>query len=305
VDKNHYEKWVVGLRVRDFLNRQETRERIVLKIGEFARIAQISIATLRYYDQSNLLKPLALDPETGYRYYSLDQLPRLNRILALKELGFPLEQIAQLLEEGLSFEQLRGMFKLKQAQTQQIIAAEQARLMRIAARLRQIEQEGKMPTHEVLLKQVDALLVASFRGIVPLDSGLGQVYGRVYGKIMAYLDQQRVQPEAPALLLLYSRSEQRSDGLYIDMEVAIPLPTALPGNEQITIRTLPGALVASTIHTGYDLYLGQAHLALNGWIKDNGYQIVAPPRHVLLRHEEHMEPAQYVTEVQFLVEKCH
>jgi DNA-binding transcriptional MerR regulator len=76
------------------------RERTVLKIGEFARVNQVSIATLRYYDHCGLLKPLALDPETGYRYYSLDQLPRLNRILALKELGFPLEQIAQLLEEG-------------------------------------------------------------------------------------------------------------------------------------------------------------------------------------------------------------
>ncbi len=87
----------------------------MLKIGAFARVNQVSVATLRYYEKSGLLKPLALDPETGYRYYSLDQLPRLNRILALKELGFPLEQIAQLLEEGLSFEQLRGMFQLKQA----------------------------------------------------------------------------------------------------------------------------------------------------------------------------------------------
>ncbi len=87
-----------------FLQRQEMRERTVLKIGEFARVTQVSLATLRYYDQCGLLKPLALDPETGYRYYSLDQLPRLNRILALKELGFALEQIAQLLKEGLSFD---------------------------------------------------------------------------------------------------------------------------------------------------------------------------------------------------------
>jgi len=72
------------------------RERTVLKIGEFARVNQVSIATLRHYEKSGLLKPLELDPDTGYRYYSLDQLPRLNRILALKELGFSLEQIAQL-----------------------------------------------------------------------------------------------------------------------------------------------------------------------------------------------------------------
>jgi MerR HTH family regulatory protein len=65
------------------------REHALLKIGEFARVGQVSIATLRYYDQYGLLKPNALDPDTGYRYYSLDQLARLNRILALKELDFP------------------------------------------------------------------------------------------------------------------------------------------------------------------------------------------------------------------------
>ena len=66
------------------------RERTMLKIGEFARMGQVSIATLRHYDQCGLLKPNELDPDTGYRYYSLDQLARLNRILAFKELGFPL-----------------------------------------------------------------------------------------------------------------------------------------------------------------------------------------------------------------------
>jgi DNA-binding transcriptional MerR regulator len=273
-------------------------EQMMLKIGEFARIGQVSIATLRYYDQCDLLKPLALDPETGYRYYALDQLPRLNRILALKDLGFPLEQIAQLLQGELPIEQLRGMFMLKQAQTQQIINTEQARLTRIAARLRQIEQEGKMPNYEVLLKELDALPVASYRKIVPLNGG----FELLYRKITSYLDQQGIQPGSPALLLLHSRSEQRDDGLYIDAEAAIPLPTALPGNEQITIQTLLGGLVASTVHTGSDLSLGQAHMALYRWMKDNDYQIIAPPRQIRLRHGD-MDPAQYVTEVQFSIAK--
>src|SRR5713226_2408433 len=162
------------------------KERNVLKIGEFARVAQVSIATLRHYEKLGLLKPAVLDPDTGYRYYSLDQLPRVNRLLALRDLGFSLEQIAQLLEEDLSLEQLRGMFTLKQAQTQQMIDTEQARLARIAARLRQIEQEGKMPTYEVLLKQVEPLLVASIRESIPMLSERGHLYET----LCAYLDQQ-------------------------------------------------------------------------------------------------------------------
>lgn len=275
------------------------RAPILLKIGEFARVGQVSIATLRHYDQYGLLKPNALDPDSGYRYYSLDQLAHLNRILALKELNFPLEQIAHLLEEDLSLEQLRGMFKLKQAQTQHMIDTEQARLTRIAARLRQIEQEGKMPAYEVLLKQVDPLLVASIRDSIPILSERGQMYET----LSAYLDQQGVQCSLPDLLLLHSRHELHNEGMCIDVEVAIPLPTALPGNEQIRIRTLPSALMACTVHTGDNLFLGQAYAALYRWLKDNGYRLTGSPRLVYLQHAEYMDPSHYVTEVQFPVEK--
>jgi DNA-binding transcriptional MerR regulator len=275
------------------------KERTILKIGEFARVGQVSIATLRYYDQCGLLKPNALDPDTSYRYYSLDQLARLHRILALKELDFPLEQIARLLEEDLSLEQLRGMFTLKQAQTQQLIDTEQARLTRIAARLRQIEQEGKMPAYEVLLKQVDPLLVASIRDRIPIISERGHLYET----LSAYLDQQGVQGSQPDLLLLHSRHQLHDEEMSIDVEVAMPLPTTLPGNEQIRIRRLPGGLMACTVHTGEDLFLGRAYVALYRWMTDNGYRLIGPPRQIHLQHAEGVDPSQYVTEVQFLVEK--
>jgi DNA-binding transcriptional MerR regulator len=275
------------------------RERTNLKIGEFARVGQVSIATLRYYDQCGLLKPNALDTDTGYRYYSLDQLARLNRILALKDLGFPLEQVARLLEEDLSLDQLRVMFTLKQAQAQHMIDIGQARLTRIAARLRQIEQEGIMPAYEVLLKQVDPLLVASVRSIIPMGDDLGQHYAT----IVAYLDQQHVHHSHAAMLLLHSRYEWYDDRMAIDVETAVPLPTALLGNEQISTRTLPGGLMASTVHIGDDLSIGQSYAALYRWVKDNGYQINDQPRLVRLQHSEHMNPGQYVTEVQLPVKR--
>ncbi len=273
------------------------RERTHLKIGEFARVGQVSIATLRHYDQCGLLKPNALDPDTGYRYYSLDQLARLNRILAFKDLGFPLEQITRLLEENFSLDQLRAMFTLKQAQAQHMIDIEQARLARISALLRQIEQEGIMPAYEVLLKQVDPLLVASIRSIIPMGDDLGQHYGT----IVAYLDRQHVPHSHPAMLLLHSRYEWYDDRMAIDVETAVPLSTALPGNEQISTRTLPGGLMASTVHIGDDLSIGQAYAALYRWVKENGYQVIDPPRLVRLQRTEHMDPGQYVTEVQLPV----
>src|SRR5215217_8125548 len=101
----------------------------MIRIGDFARIGQVSIVTLRHYDEIDLLKPVTVDTVTGYRYYSVAQLPRLNRILALKDLGFSLDQIVQVLN-GLTVEQLRSMLETKQAEFQQRIADEQARLVR-------------------------------------------------------------------------------------------------------------------------------------------------------------------------------
>ena len=88
----------------------------MIKIGDFARLCQISVVTLRHYDDVGLIKPVQVDPFTGYRYYAVGQLPRLNRILALKDLGFSLEQIATVLAEDLNPDQLRGMLMLKRAE---------------------------------------------------------------------------------------------------------------------------------------------------------------------------------------------
>ena len=88
----------------------------MLKIGDFARLSQVPVKTLRYYDDLGLITPARVDEFTGYRYYSVDQLPRLNRLLALKDLGFSLDQIARVLNEGVTHGQLRGMLMLKRAE---------------------------------------------------------------------------------------------------------------------------------------------------------------------------------------------
>src|SRR5215471_20138439 len=87
----------------------------VIRIGDFSKLSQVSIKTLRYYDEMGLFKPIDVDRFTGYRYYSVSQLPRLNRILALRDLGLSLEQIEQALN-GLTLDQLRGMLKMKHAE---------------------------------------------------------------------------------------------------------------------------------------------------------------------------------------------
>ena len=110
----------------------------MLKIGDFSQLAQVSVRALRIYDEMGLRKPVHVDRFSGYRYYEAEQLPRLNRIIALKDLGLSLEQISQLLNDNLSAEQLRGMLMMKQADLEQELKEGKLRLMRVAARLRQI-----------------------------------------------------------------------------------------------------------------------------------------------------------------------
>ena len=95
----------------------------MFRIGDFSRLSQVPVTALRFYDDMGLFKPAQVDRFTGYRYYTLEQLPRLNRILALRDLGLSLEQIAELLDEAVPAEQIRGMLRLKQAELQQHIAA--------------------------------------------------------------------------------------------------------------------------------------------------------------------------------------
>src|SRR6266700_82528 len=133
----------------------------MLKIHDFARLGEVSTTTLRYYDEIGLLIPASVDPQTGYRFYTINQLSHLHRILALKELGLGLAQITQILHEEVSPEELQGMLRLKQAELQQRIRAEQEQLTRLEARLNYFEQRGSMPTYEVVLKAVKPLTAIS------------------------------------------------------------------------------------------------------------------------------------------------
>jgi DNA-binding transcriptional MerR regulator len=76
-------------------------------IGDFARHGRVSVRMLRHYDAIGLLRPARVDEATGYRYYEAGQLARLNRLIALKDLGFTLQHVGGILDEQVSAEELR------------------------------------------------------------------------------------------------------------------------------------------------------------------------------------------------------
>lgn len=277
--------------------KEAMREHTLLKIGEFAQIGHVSIATLHHYDAYGLLKPSALDPHTGYRFYALDQLPRLNRILAFRALGFSLERIGQLLRTDLPRDQLLGMLEQRMAGTQSVIEAEQARLRHLVTLFHHLELEDIMPAYAILLKRVDPLLVASIRDRIPHMSERGYLYEQ----LLAYLAHEGVQVAPVDFVLLHSRHEMHGERMSIDLEVAIPLPAMLRGAGQIRVGNLPEELMAYTIHTGNEFSLGRAYVALHQWIDANGYCMVGPVRQIQLQRPSHGAPGGGITEIQFPV----
>jgi DNA-binding transcriptional MerR regulator len=271
----------------------------MIRIGDFARLCQLSVPTLRHYDEIGLLKPVSVDSFTGYRYYSVSQLPRLNRILALKDLGFTLDQIVQVLAEDISAEQLRGMLTLKRAEAEQQVAETRARLTRIEARLRQIEQEETMPNYEVILKTVPPIRVASRTVTIPTNDQVPQYLDMAYKEAWEYLNSSGAKATGPCFALW----NQGADILANEVaEAAFPIDRALPGSDTVRVYELPQVQVAAAVHHGAFENFTQLHGALLTWIEANGYHVTGPYREIYIDHDpNHMNEA--ATEVQYPVEK--
>ena len=271
----------------------------MIRIGDFSKISRLPIKTLRYYDEVGLLKPVHVDDFTSYRYYAYEQIARLNRILALKDLGFSLEQIGQLLDEGLSPEQMRGMLILRQSEIRQKVQEEAERLARVESRLRQIEQEAEMSKYDVVVKSVGAVKVASVRDVVPTPPDQGKLWGELEG----YLMKQDVKPAGPCFSLYHDEEHKERDW---DIEVCEPLAGDVKETSRVKVKELPGvSSMACTLHHGPFVSIGEAYDALIKWISENDYQIVGPPREVYLRVAKHgdQNDPDTVTEIQFPVQK--
>ncbi len=268
----------------------------MLKIGDFSSLTQVSVKTLRYYDESRLLHPIHVDASTGYRYYSATQLPRLHRILALKDLGFSLDSIRALLNDGITPDQLRGMLKLRQTEQRERVQAELDRLARLDARLTLIEQEGIM-SNDVLIKETAPQWMASVRATIPNYQSIGSLYGELYGTL------------GPAAfgglpVALWHDAEYKEHD--VDAEGGVYLKSAVPEKGRVKVRELPAETVASIVHNGAYNRLSEAYDAVHRWIEASNYRIAGPIRELYLKNSQPVRPddESYVTEIQVPVTRA-
>ncbi|MGW7535800.1 MerR family transcriptional regulator [Amycolatopsis sp. NPDC054798] len=264
-------------------------------IGDFARHGRVSVRMLRHYDATGLLRPARVDPASGYRYYTAAQLARLNRIIALKGLGFTLQQVQAIVDEKVGTGELRGMLRLRRAELETAMAAAEARLVQVEARLRAIESEGHMPANDVVLKNVPAVRVAELAATAasfePED--VGPVIGPLYDELFRSLGAAGITPAGPGVAY-YEDSPEGSGRICVHAAVQVSAPVQ---DGAFRVHDLPPLGQAATIvhHGSMDAVLPAAQ-TLARWVDAHGYRATGHPREINLECPENRD--DWVTELQ-------
>jgi DNA-binding transcriptional MerR regulator len=254
----------------------------MFRIGEFAQIAQVSGRQLRFYDQLGLLRPAHIDHQTGYRYYTIRQLPRLNSILALKELGLSLEQIGPLLEKDMSPAELRSMLTLKRAQVERSLQEEEARLRHIESRIAQIDKEGKADGFDVIMKSVPATPTLS---ISCACESMEEVVRMV--RTVAEEGARQIKPALRDKLIVIARNDVDSEKLDLDIGFSLTRPSnasvRIAGDLVLRAGELPAvATMATIVRPGTNAESHTSFSAVGRWIEANAYEIAGPCREIFL-----------------------
>ena len=274
----------------------------MLKIGDFSRLCQISIKSLRHYDELGLIRPEHVDKFTGYRYYILQQLPRAHRIMALKEMGLSLEQVGIMLNQEMSVEELRGMFRLKQAEIEQRVREDQQRLMMIEFHINMINAEDKMPELDVKVKEIPAFkaLYLRFKPVEHLIPRLGEEINQLIaiGKIklagthIGALYGEEINPENYDFAFILPVSDEQMGDV------------TLSSGEVLKLKTIPTTLAATIVVEGHgEPDLLEKQVLLERWAVENGYNLCH--EHRAIHHKgamHHVPQSEWVTELQTIIE---
>lgn len=274
----------------------------MFRIGEFAQIAQVSGRQLRFYDQLGLLRPAHTDPQTGYRYYSIRQLPRLNAILALKELGLTLEQIGPLLKNDVPPAELRGMLTMKRAQLEQSLREEETRLRYIESRIAEIDRHGGIGDYDIVVKPVASMPFLSLRGsFEDMDEAVRMI------RAVAEDGARQIRPALRDRLIVVARNDRDEDRLDLEIGFSLTRPSnagvRIAGGHMLQAGELPAVeTMATIVRPGTNSASHGSFGALGLWIEANHYEVVGPCREVFL--EPITEPPGFegaLVEIQFPV----
>ncbi len=247
----------------------------MLTIGEFARLAGVSVRMLRHYDALGLLVPADVDRFTGYRRYRPDQLPRAHQLVALKELGFTLEQVGELLDETAA-DQVRVLLERRKQELAGQIDRDQSRLAEVERRLRLVKGDSQM---QFTLTSLPEVRLTQLTGEVTEQSEIAGVIGPLFERLVDAYD---------GRLPGRSVAWYAGDGERLRLAAAVEDRGEAPaGVETETLPAVERAVV--TTYRGPISGIGDAWQALGAHLAEHGHQPTGTCREIYL--EIHLDGA--------------
>jgi DNA-binding transcriptional MerR regulator len=246
----------------------------MFRIGDFSRLARVTIKTLHHYDEAGLLQPLRVDRATGYRYYSAAQLQTLHRILLLKDLGFSLEQIRELLHANP--ESLATVLEQRRKDLAESIAADQSRLRRLEALQVSLIQVGETGQSTVLLRDAPAVEIYSVRQQVP---HLGAPMQTLFEEAEAVVAAAQARSSASPFTIFHDLEYREHD---VDVEICIPVKHHV---ERLNTHVLPRCPATGSItYRGPYEQTPIAYTQLLQWMDRSGMRLAGPLREIYHRY---------------------
>lgn len=271
----------------------------MFRIGDFSRIARVSARLLRFYDEIGLFVPAHADPQTGYRYYTVAQLAELNRILVLKELGFNLDQVRDIVSKSIDPAELRNMLLLRRNDVEQTLAAEAQRLRQIETRISQIETDGSLSADDVVVRAEPAYDIISLRRTVPSFAAARSLIGEMREHSRGWLPRGGL----PLMGVAHSPAFEADE---IDVEFGLVLPGGSdlepPAGSALRRRTLEAVpRMAACVRVGLP---EDAHLVtakIGRYLAASGEALAGPSREVFLKPPNPERMHESVVEMQFSI----
>jgi effector-binding domain-containing protein len=270
----------------------------MFKIGDFSRLTTISIRMLRHYDEIGLLKPQTIDAFTGYRQYSVDQIPKANRIQVLKEMGFALTEICGLMERDLDSKQLLSILQNRKREISVTIINEKEKLLRVETLIKFIDKEDLNMNYDIALKNIPAYKVISLRDRIHAYNE----EGKLWEELGVFADKNKIKSVAPCYAIYHDEGYKEND---IDVEVTMCINEVVMESNRIKIRELEAVPeMAVVFHHGPFEEMSSTYHELGKWMSANQYEWNGPTRAIYHKGPWcENDPANYITEIQVPIVK--
>lgn len=239
----------------------------MLKIGDFSKLSRISIRMLRHYDEIHLLAPKHIDTYTGYRYYDENQLPLAARITALKDMGFSLLTISELLKQYNQLDFLKQHLFFKQMELKEKKEQLERQLFLITTMINKIGEDENFMNYNVTLKTLPERYVASVRKIIP-DYSQEKI---LWDILMKETQSLAIKPSNPCytLAIFHEEGYKETD---VDVEIQKSVIGAYKNTENVIFKTVPPIQIASATYKGSYEKVSAVNEAVANWIVTNGYE---------------------------------